>query len=150
MSKRHLLERAGLGGIDPNLGRSRSGRRAARGKPLGMGGVRRGEHGTALGDALLRQADVHVMGRQQAEAGVVMLGVVPGEEGLAVGPRVLDRAEAVRERRPVLERLELRFRKRVVGMSAMRVLRFASAARAGSVSKPSSLWCVSRDWLRTS
>src|SRR5947199_5287542 len=76
--------------IDPILGRSRSGRRAARGRPLGMGGVRRGEHGTALGDALLRQADVHVMGRQQAEAGVVMLGVVPGEEGLAVSARVLE------------------------------------------------------------
>jgi hypothetical protein len=55
-----------------------------------MDGVPCGEHGAALGDALLRQADVHVMGRQQAEAGVVMLGVVPGEEGLAVSARVLE------------------------------------------------------------
>ena len=117
---------------------------------LGVGRIGRGEHAGALGHALLGQAEVHVVGREQAEAAVVMFGVVPGEEVLAVGTRVLDRAEAVRERRPVLERLELRFRKRVVGMSAMRVLRFASAARAGSVSKPSSLWCVSRDWLRTS
>ena len=51
--------------------------------------VGRGEHGGARGDAILGQADVHVVGREQAEAGVVMRGVVPGEEVLAVGARVL-------------------------------------------------------------
>src|SRR5437879_13803475 len=34
---------------------------------------------------------------------MMVLGVVPREEDVAVGPRVLDRAEALRGRRPVLE-----------------------------------------------
>ena len=45
----------------------------------------------------------------QAEAGVAVLVVVPGEKFPAVGPCVLDRGEPVREVRPVLEGLELRF-----------------------------------------
>ena len=73
-----------------------------------------GEHGAARGDALLSQAEVHVVGRQQAEAAVVMGGVVPGEELVPVGTGVLDRAKAIGERRPVLEGLELRLRERVV------------------------------------
>jgi hypothetical protein len=55
-----------------------------------MGRVRRREQGGALGHALLGQAVVHVGGRQRAEAAVVMFGVVPGEEGLAMGARVLE------------------------------------------------------------
>jgi len=42
-----------------------------------MGRVGDGEHGRALGDALLGQAVVHVGGRQQAEADVMVFGVVP-------------------------------------------------------------------------
>ena len=60
---------------------------------LGMLGVGRGEHGRSRRDALLGHAMVHVGGRQQAEAGVMMLGVVPREEDVAVGAGVLDRAE---------------------------------------------------------
>jgi len=52
-------------------------------------------------------AVVHHLGRQQAEARVVVFGVVPGEEGAAEGACVLDAAEAVGKLRPVLERLEL-------------------------------------------
>ena len=44
----------------------------------------------------------------------MVLGVVPGEEDVAVGAGVLDRAEARREVRPVLQRLELRLGERVV------------------------------------
>ena len=55
-----------------------------------------------------------ISGRQKTEAGVMMLGVVPGEEDVAVGPSVLDRAESVGELRPVLQRLELGLRERVV------------------------------------
>src|SRR6266566_2217377 len=106
-TQRDLLERARLGGIDPDLGGRCGRRRTARGKALGVGRIGRGEHAGALGHALLGQAEVHGVGREQAEAAVVMFGVVPGEEVLAVSTRVLDRAEAVRERRPVLERLEL-------------------------------------------
>ena len=94
------------------------------GKPLGMGRVGRGEHGRARRDALLGQAVVHVGGRQQAEADVMVLGVVPGEEDVAVGSGVLDRAEALRERRAVLQRLELGLGERVV----VRHVRPASAS----------------------
>src|SRR2546425_10233839 len=89
VSKRHLRQRAALGGIDPDLGGHRRRGRRARRKPLGMGRVGRGEHGRARRDALLGQAVMHVGGRQQAEAGVMVLGVVPGEEDVGVGPGVL-------------------------------------------------------------
>jgi len=36
----------------------------------------------------------------------MVLGVVPGKEDVAVGAGILDRAEARRECRPVLQRLE--------------------------------------------
>ena len=114
MSERHLLERARLGGSDPDLGRRRGRRRTAGREPLGMGRIRRGEHGGALGHALRGQAEVHVVGREQPEAAVMMFGVVPGEEDVPVGPRILDRAEALREAGAVLQRLELRLRERVV------------------------------------
>ena len=57
---------------------------------------------------------MHVGGRQQTEADVMVLGVVPGEEDVAVGPGILDRPEPPRERRAVLQRLELGFGERVV------------------------------------
>jgi hypothetical protein len=57
-----------------------------------MGRIRRGEHGGALGHALLGQAEVHIVGREQPEAAMVMLGVVPGEEDVPVGPGVWERA----------------------------------------------------------
>ena len=77
----------------------------------GMGG---GEHGGSHCDALLRPAVMHIIRRQEPKARMMVLGVVPGEEEVAVGSRVLDRAEPLRERRPVLQRLELRFREWVV------------------------------------
>jgi hypothetical protein len=79
-----------------------------------MGRIRRGEHGGALGHALLGQAEVHIVGREQPEAAMVMLGVVPGEEDVPVGPGVWERAKPLRERGPILQRLELRFRERIV------------------------------------
>jgi len=57
---------------------------------------------------------VHVGGRQQAEAGVMVFGVVPGTEDAAVGSGILDRTEARRECRAVLQGFELRLRERVV------------------------------------
>ena len=79
-----------------------------------MGRVRRGEDDGALGPSLLGQAEVHVVGREQAQAAVVVLSVIPGEETLAVGPGVLERAEAVREGRLVLGGFEVGLRERVV------------------------------------
>ena len=51
---------------------------------------------------------------QQGDAAVMMFVVVPGKELLAKGPCVFDAGEAVGELRPVLERLELALRERVV------------------------------------
>ena len=79
-----------------------------------MGRVGRGEHGRSCRDTLLGQAVMHVGGRQQAEAGMMVLGVVPGKEAVAVRSGVLDRAEASRKRGAVLQRLELGFRKGIV------------------------------------
>ena len=74
----------------------------------------RGEHDRSRRHALVGQAVVDVMGRQEPKAAVPVLGVVPGEEGVAVRAGVLDRAEARRERRAVFQRLELGLRERVV------------------------------------
>lgn len=53
-------------------------------------------------------------GREQADAAVMVLGVVPGKEALAKAACILDRAEAFRELGSVLQGLELTFRERVV------------------------------------
>ena len=68
-------------------------------------GVGRGEHAGPRRLAIGREPNVHVVRRVQAEAGVPVLGVVPGEEVGAVRARMLERAEALREIGPVLERL---------------------------------------------
>ena len=70
------------------------------------------EHGGPSRDALVGVAVVDVVRRQQAEAAVPVLGVVPEKERLAMRAGVLDRAEALREVGPVLQGLELRFRER--------------------------------------
>ena len=55
-----------------------------------------------------------VGGGVQAEPAVTVLVVVPAEKVLAVRPGGLDRGEPGGERRPVLQRLELRLGVRVV------------------------------------
>ena len=67
--------------------------RPASGEPFRVRGVGRGEHDRSRRHALLSQAVMHVGWRQQAETCVMVLVVVPGEENLAVGPGILDRAE---------------------------------------------------------
>ena len=75
-------------------------RYAAR-ESFGMRGVRR-HQGLGTGhEARLGQTVVDVVGREQPEAGVAVLGVVPREKDLAVRAGILDRAEALREVRPV-------------------------------------------------
>ena len=51
----------------------------------------------------------------QRDPGVVVVVVVPGEECAAEDAGVVERCEARRERRAVLQGLEVRFRERVVG-----------------------------------
>ena len=57
---------------------------------------------------------MHVGGRQQPQGRVVMFVVVPAEQFRAERPGVLQRAEVLGKRWPVLERLELGLRVRVV------------------------------------
>ena len=52
--------------------------------------------------------------REKPDPAVAMLRVVPGEEPGEEGPGILERAEAVRERGPVLEGPDLGFAERVV------------------------------------
>jgi hypothetical protein len=55
-----------------------------------------------LADDLVGPAVVKDLGREQADAAVIVLGVVPGKESLAEGACVLDRTEAVRKLGPIL------------------------------------------------
>src|SRR5438552_4078047 len=109
-----LLGRSGLGWIDPDGRGTRRRLRYAPGKPFGMRGMRRRQDLGAADDASLGQAVVDIVRREQAEAGVTVLGVVPGEEDVAMRSGILDRAEPVREVGPVLERFELRLREGIV------------------------------------
>ena len=68
---------------------------------------RLGEHACPLFALRRGEPIVDIMRREQLESGVVMLGVVPGEEVAAVRASVFERAETVREVGPVLYRLEL-------------------------------------------
>jgi hypothetical protein len=61
---------------------------------LGMGLEGGVESGLATDAQRLGMAVVHAVGRHEADARVAVLGVVPGEEGLAVGAGVGEAAEA--------------------------------------------------------
>ena len=65
------------------------------------------QHGLALFDGSGRESMVNHGQGEQAESAMAMLLVVPGEELLAEGPGVLQRAEAFREPRPVFQSPEL-------------------------------------------
>src|SRR2546425_33541 len=114
LEEERLLGRSDLGWIDPDRRGRRRWLRCTTRESFRMCGVRcRQDLGTGH-EARLCQTVVDVVGREQAEAGVAVLGVVPGEKDLAVRASILDRAEALREVRPVFQRLELRLRERVV------------------------------------
>src|ERR1019366_6501192 len=68
--------------------------------------------GTAL-ESLSREAVVHVVGCAEAKRAVVVLVVVPVEEGATMGAGVLDVHESLGDAGPVLERLEGRLREGV-------------------------------------
>ena len=54
------------------------------------------------------------LGSQPAQAGMMMLGVVPREEPLTKTPGVLDATKAIWKLRPVLERFEVGLGERIV------------------------------------
>ena len=72
-----------------------------------MGGVGALEHPGPFLPGLLGSAVVDVGGGMQAQPGVVMFVVVPGEERAAEQACGLDRVEPVGEVGPVLQGLEL-------------------------------------------
>ena len=76
-------------------------------EPFGVGGVGGGEHVRPGGLDGLGAAGVDVGGGVQAQPGMAVFLVIPGEEDLAVCPGGLDRGEAAGEVRPVLQGLEL-------------------------------------------
>ena len=94
--------------IDP--GRSGKLRRLWRlaDEALGMSGVGGVEHLSPGVVGVLSLAVVDDLGREQADARVTVLGVVPAEEVLAERSGFLDGGEAGWEARAVLEGLELR------------------------------------------
>lgn len=59
------------------------------GESFRRGRVGRGEHGRPRRNALLGQSVMHVKRCQQSKARMMVLGVVPGEELVAVRPRIL-------------------------------------------------------------
>ena len=85
-----ILSRSGLGWVDPDFRGARRRLWEAAREALRVCGMGRGEHGDPRGHALLGEAVVHIVGRQQAQAAVMMFGVVPGEEDVAVGAGVLN------------------------------------------------------------
>ena len=75
VSSRHL-RCSGLGRIDPHFDGTRRRLGEAGGEAFRMRAIRRGEHRGPRHHALLGQTMVHVMRHQQAEAAVVVFGVV--------------------------------------------------------------------------
>ena len=78
-----------------------------------MGGMSLSQHTGTPADLHLGPPVVHIVGGQQAEPSVTMLGVVPPEEVPAEAATVLDRSEPIGKARPVLHRLEMCLRVRM-------------------------------------
>ena len=81
---------------------------------FGMALVCEVEYLLSGGDHLWRESIMYAFGGQQTDATVVVFVVVPAEEVDAKGACVLDAAEPFGELGPVLQSLELAFRKRVI------------------------------------
>lgn len=88
-------------------------------------------------------------GGHQAQTGVVVLVVVPAEEGLAKPTGVFDGAEAVREARAIFQGGELTFRIRIVvgnmGRECVLVTPRSAMSKATGldfIDEPRSTWVV--------
>jgi len=92
---------------------------------FGMSGAGGREHLLASAVLMGRLAGVDGLRGEEADAGVAMLGVVPGEEAATERTSILQTAEASGEVRSILEGLELGFGEGVVvgGMGAAVTLR---------------------------
>ena len=122
---RSLLGVVGL--VDPRAGGQFRWLGRLADEPLGVRGAGVTEHAGALVADCFGGAVVDVGRGVQAEPGMAVLVVVPAEEGLAVQPGGLDRAELAGEIGPVLESLELG-----LGVAKRRIgARLGSSATAG-------------------
>jgi hypothetical protein len=83
-------------------------------KRSGWAGIGAGEHIGPDFEQLARPAVVDIGRGEQRDPAVAVLAVVPGEEPLAEGPGILERAEPIGKARPVLERLEAGLGVRIV------------------------------------
>lgn len=70
---------------------------------------------------------MHLVGRHQSDADVMVILVIPSEEAAAEGPGILDAAEALGELRLVLESLEVAFGERIVVRGMRPVVRTGDA-----------------------
>ena len=104
----------GLRRVDPDCRGQRLGLGATTHETFGMFGVGRLQDFLASLDDLGRFPVVQRRRRQQADAGVIMLVVVPLEEPTTEAKRVFVPTETIGELGPVLHCLELTFGKRIV------------------------------------
>ena len=81
---------------------------------FGVGAEGGGQGGLAGGVDLAGFSEMDLVGRHQAEAGMVMVLVVPAKEGAKKGDGVFDATEAFWKLRLVFQCLELAFRIRIV------------------------------------
>jgi hypothetical protein len=135
--------------VDPDrLGRSFSARRPLN-EALGMRRV--GGQARPIPGVQPRRgsAVVHVGRRQIPQATVMMRVVVPPEQRVADHPRILDRPETIGKLRPICERRELGFRRRIVvarararGLAAMPRSVSSSATSLLRIGAPRSAWIV--------
>ena len=90
-----------MGRVDPNLATQLRNDRSP-GKAVGVDLECLIEGDLTLGEGVVGEAVVDLQRREQGDAVVTMLGVVPGEEGPAEGAPVFEAAEATWEVRTVL------------------------------------------------
>ena len=100
--------------VDPGGDRQLRGSRRDTLEAVGVRQEGRIEGDRALCGELGGTAVMNGLRRHQADAGVAMSRVVPGEERVTVSTRILDATEAIREVGAVFERFELRLGVRVV------------------------------------
>ena len=104
----------GQWGVDPDLLRESCGSGRACQEALRTGGVGSSEDLLSLPGDLGGVAEVDLLGREQADAAMAVLGVVPLEELPAEVLCLLDAAEPAGEAGMILDRFEVRLRVAVV------------------------------------
>ena len=116
-----------VGLVDPGSGRERRRRRRSLDEAFGRRGVGGRKDAGAVGVDRFGASVMDGVGGHEADPGVAVLAVVPGEELATEAAGVLDRVEACGEAGPVFQRLELRLGVGVVGRRVRAVVRLEDA-----------------------